>query len=326
MSKVSKAKQKQESTFNHGAKGRIKRLYFTGFSMGMADLVPGVSGGTIAFLFGIYDELLFSIKAVTGKVLKLALKGKLLQAIAAVPFGFLVPLMLGILTAIFGMVGIVTYLLEQYPVLIWSAFFGLVIGSAYVVSKRVTRWNYRRILLLVLGFIVTYVVVGLPNFSANASPLVIFATGAVASCAMILPGISGSLIMVILGHYKNVLTAVASRDLLFLAIFASGIVVGLGLFSRLLSWLLRVHRSGTIVFLIGVMLGSLRKVWPWQIDNLDKTFSNVAPQFGWQFVFALIIAAASFVLVWKLEQLGFAKDHIDIDSKDFKKELAEQHD
>lgn len=302
------------------------RLGLTGFSMGLADLVPGVSGGTVALLFGIYDELLYSIRVVTGQAVKLALRGKIRQAITAVPFAFLVPLFIGIFIAIFGMVQIVTYLLENHPVPVWSLFFGLVLGSAYVVSKKVGGWNRNRGLLSLAGFVATFLLVGLPVFNFGLSPLVMFGTGAIAICAMILPGISGSLIMVILGQYENVINAVADRQIGLLVAFGCGAVTGLALFSRLLSWLLHNHHGATIAVLVGVMVGSLRKVWPWQIEVSEKLNTNVLPDFSWGIVGAVVLAVVGFLLVWRLEKLGLTKDHNDINDKTFKQELRTQHD
>lgn len=310
----------------HKKERRIPRLIFTGFSMGLADLVPGVSGGTIALLYGIYDELLYSIRVVTGKVPKLILRGKIKQTIGIIPFAFLVPLMLGLLTAIFGMVEVVTYLLDVHPAPVWSLFFGLVLGSAYVVSKRVVGWNRARVGLAIFGFVVTFIVVGLPVLSLSTSPIVLFVTGAIASCAMILPGISGSLLMVIMGQYENVLHAVADRQFDLLVVFALGAITGLALFARLLSWLLRTHHSATIALLIGVLLGSLRKVWPWQTESANGSTSIVLPEPSVAVLGAVVLMLVGFAVVWYLEKLGIAREHLDISANEFKKEVNTQHD
>lgn len=309
-----------------GKHKKTSRLYFTGFSMGLADLVPGVSGGTIAFLFGIYDELLYSIKLLTGAVPKLVLQKKIKQAITIIPYSFLVPLFLGMISAIFGLVQVFSYLLDSYPVFIWSLFFGLIIGSSYIVAKRITEWNTNRGALLFLGGALTYAVVGLPGLSANTSTVALALTGAIAVSAMVLPGISGSLIMVLLGQYETVLTSVSERNIPQLITFALGALAGLGLFARLLSWLLKEHHSGTIAFLVGVMLGSLRKVWPWKIELQSEFSANTLPELSYSFMFAIICIVFGFLIVWKLEQTGIAKEHVDITDKAFKKELRSQHD
>lgn len=306
--------------------GRKRRLFFTGFTMGLADLIPGVSGGTIAFLFGIYDELLYTIRLLSGHVPRLIFKGRFKEAYNIVPFGFLIPLAIGILGAIFGLVQIVEYLLENHAVYVWSAFFGLVLGSAVVVSRRVSEWNVRRNLLLLLGFIVTYLVLGLPVFNTAATPLVLFGTGAIASIAMILPGISGSLIMVMLGQYENVISAVAERNVVQLVYFAIGAILGLAVFARLLTWLLKNYHAAVIAFLIGVMLGSLRRIWPWQAEESYGISANILPELNIALLFSILLSAAGFLLVWQLERIGVAREHADIENTDFKREVRAQHD
>ena len=302
------------------------RLFFTGFTMGLVDLIPGVSGGTIAFLFGIYDELLYSIKVMSGQVPRLLLQGKFRAAYQAIPFSFLLPLVLGIALAIFSLVQIVTFFLENYPVQVWAVFFGLVVGSVLVVSKRVALWNVNRWLLLFAGFLLTYLVLGLPVMNTEATPLVLFATGAIAILAMILPGISGSLIMVILGQYEAVIGAVAERNIMKMFFFASGAILGLALFARLLSWLLRNYHSAVIAFLIGVMIGSLRRIWPWQTEQADGTVMNMLPAFDASLLSALILAVGGFVIVWRLEKIGIAREHNeDIETKEYAREVRAQH-
>jgi putative membrane protein len=304
-------------------KGRKKRLFFTGLTMGIADLVPGVSGGTIAFLFGIYDELLYTIKLVTGQVPKLILARKFKQAFRTIPFSFLLPLGIGMALAIFGLVKLVSFLLEAQPVLVWALFFGLVLGSAYVVSRRITRWTIRHALLLAVGFILTFIIVGLPSTTGSDAPLAVFATGATAITAMILPGISGSLIMVLLGQYEIVINAVANRDIFILALFAAGAIIGLALFARLLTWLLKHYHLAVIAFLIGVMAGSLRRIWPWHVENADGSITNVLPSIELSLLWALLLMIVGFVLVFMLERVGIAKEHDDINTREFKKELKD---
>ncbi len=300
---------------------RRLRLFSTGFAMGLADLVPGVSGGTVAFLLGIYDELLYTIKLMTGQFPKLLLAGKFKQAFRLIPFNFLLPLGLGLVLAIFGLVQVVSYLLENQPVMVWALFFGLVLGSAYVVSGRVTTWTARRVLLLALGFLLTFIVVGLPSMGGSIAPLAVFATGAIAITAMILPGISGSLIMVLLGQYETVINAVADRDYSLLVVFAAGALVGLALFVRLLTWLLKNYHLAVIAFLIGVMAGSLRRVWPWQTTDANDNVSNVLPAMDLSLIFAIVLMILGFTIVFFLEKYGLAKEHDDIKTQDFKKEF-----
>lgn len=288
------------------------RLFSTGFGMGLADLVPGVSGGTVALLLGIYDELLLSIKLVTGDVPKYALKGQFKKAWQTIPFRFLVPVFSGILIAIVGLVRVMTYLLDNHPVYVWSLFFGLVLGSALVVSRKVKAWDALKISLLVFGLVATYLLVGISGGSAEVSSGSFVVTGLIASSAMVLPGISGSLIMVILGQYENVLNALSSGDVELIAAFALGAIVGLALFARLLSWLLKNYHDAVIAFLVGMLLGSLRKVWPWQEAISEKAYQNIAPVVDSTLALSIILAIIGFGLVWKLEKLGITKDHDDI--------------
>jgi putative membrane protein len=299
------------------------RLLFTGLTMGLADLVPGVSGGTIALLFGIYDELLYTIKLMTGQVPKLILSGKFRQAFSLIPFGFLIPVGLGIVLAIFGLVYIVSYLLDTQPVLVWALFFGLVLGSAYVISHRVKQWNLNRVLLLLLGFVLTFTVVGLPAVAGNAAPLAVFGTGALAITAMILPGISGSLILVLLGQYELIINAVAERDIVLLAVFAAGAIIGLALFVRLLTWLMKHYHLAVIAFLVGVMAGSLRRIWPWQSTDAAGNVTNILPTVELSLVWTVLLIVIGFTIVYILERVGIAKEHDDIKTRDFKKELKQ---
>lgn len=291
--------------------------------MGLADLVPGVSGGTIAFLFGIYDELLYTVRLMTGQVPRLLFARKFKQALALIPFGFILPLGVGIVAAIFGLVQVVSFLLDTQPLLVWAFFFGLVLGSAYVVSRRVTEWTMPRAALLVTGFLVTFVVVGLPSIGGSTAPLAIFSTGAIAITAMILPGISGSLIMVLLGQYEIVIDAVANREYGTLVLFAAGAVTGLALFVRLLTWLLKHYHLAVIACLVGVMAGSLRRIWPWQTENADSTVTNMAPSLEPSLLWAILLAVTGFAIVFALERAGIAAEHDDINTPEFKKELKD---
>lgn len=301
-------------------KKRNGRLVFTGFSMGLADLVPGVSGGTIALLYGIYDELLFSIKQLSGKVPRLLFAREFRKAFATIPFPFLLPLGIGMLLAVFGLSSVVSYLLDNQPGYVFSLFFGLVIGSSVVISRRVNGWNINRYLSLVISAAIIYGIVGIAEQKIGNSTGAIFISGMLGFCAMILPGISGSLILVILGQYKNMINALNDKDFIFLITLAAGGAVGLALFSRLLSWLLKHHHGAVMAALVGMMLGSLRKLVP--IDASTQGMidpSNVA-----QLMLGLALLVAGVILVLRLEKLGIAEEHDDIDTKEFKKELSEQ--
>lgn len=240
------------------------RLLVTGFAMGSADIVPGVSGGTIALIMGVYEQLIDSIKTSSTDAVKLVLSGKIREGVLTVPWRFLVPLGVGILGAIATLARIIEWLLANQPVYLWSFFFGLVLASVYVVGKKVGTWGVNRAVVAVVAAILTFLVVGaVPVETPNNLPAM-FISGAIAICAMILPGISGSFLLVIMGKYSQVLGAVTDRDIVTLVVFACGAVVGLAMFSRLLSWLFANYHDVTMAALTGVMVGSLRKVWPWK--------------------------------------------------------------
>lgn len=239
-------------------------LYLKGLAIGAADVVPGVSGGTIAFISGIYDELLHSISAVP-TALPLLARGHIVAAWRKANGAFLLPLLLGILTSVFSFAKLITYLLEHEPVPVWSFFFGLVLISVYLVGREIQTWRHPSTLIsFVVGAVLAYWITVAAPMQMGHDLLSLFLAGAIAICAMILPGISGSFILVLLGLYPLVLGAVKNFELGILAVFATGCMLGLLSFARLLSWMLDHWRSPVLSFLTGLMLGSLNKVWPWK--------------------------------------------------------------
>ena len=283
------------------------RLLLTGFAMGIADLIPGVSGGTMAFILGIYEHLLAAIKAFNVDLLRLIGRLRWREALARVPWGFLIPLGLGIGVAVISMARVMRYLLENQPVLLFSFFFGLIVASIIAVGATV-RWGPSSVAALLIGSVGAYFIVGLVPLTMPHDPLTLFFSGALAIMAMILPGISGSFILLILGQYAYVLDAVSDLNLLAIVPVALGAVVGLLGFVRLLSWLLRHYHNLTVAVLMGFMVGSLRKIWPWK-EVLETTLDrhgeviplrerNVLPDFAaTEFWVALAIAVAGFVLL-----------------------------
>jgi putative membrane protein len=233
--------------------------------MGAADVVPGVSGGTIAFISGIYEELLTSISGVNFKVLKLLKSEGVKSFWKAINGNFLISLLLGIGISIVSLAKLISWLLEYQPILLWSFFFGLVLASILYIGKQITEWRVATVVILVLGAILAYWITTLdPLISEDTSPLFLFFAGAIAICAMILPGISGAFILVLLGAYKPVLEALDNRDFKIIGIVAAGSLVGLLLFSRILKWLFSNHKNLTLAVLTGFVLGSLNKIWPWK--------------------------------------------------------------
>lgn len=240
------------------------RLFLIGFSMGSADIVPGVSGGTIAFIFGVYEKLINSIKHFSGKFLKQILRGKVQKAFKEAPFSFLVPLGLGILTAVVTFANVLSNLLHDYPIFVWSFFLGLIIASIYIVGKKVTAWGSAVLAFLLAFSIFSYFLVGAVPVETPDTAIAMLLAGAIAICAMILPGISGSFLLIFMGKYEQVLHAVVTRDFLKLGIFMLGAVVGLALFSRVLSYLFKNYHDIVVASLTGIMIGSIRKVWPYK--------------------------------------------------------------
>jgi len=250
-------------------------LTIKGFCMGSADVVPGVSGGTMAFILGIYEELIKAIRSFDLNFLKLILSLKIKDAMNHAAWQFLMAVGLGIFMAIFSLARILSWLLQNRPILIWSFFFGLILASVYTVSRHLNQWNLSIPAWMLLGAIGAYLLVGMVPVSTPDAPWFLFISGAVAICAMILPGISGAFILVLMGKYHYVLEAVNNRDLFTLMVVAAGAALGLIAFSRFLNWVLKKHHDMTIAILTGLMLGSLRKIWPWK-----ETIENMAEKDG----------------------------------------------
>ncbi|MFN7035113.1 MAG: DUF368 domain-containing protein [Bellilinea sp.] len=286
-----------------------------GFLMGTADAVPGVSGGTVALLVGIYEELIQSIRAVADlrhlqRVFRLQFKTLLDE----LPWKFLLALVLGIFAGAVTLAHLLENLLETQPLFVWAFFFGLVAASAVVVARRVRAWGSGGVLLLVSGAVITYLVVGLVPMDTPDTFLAFFLSGMIAICAMILPGISGAFILVLLGKYQDVLAAVTGLDLPRLIVFLLGAVVGISLFSRVLGWLFRRFHDATISLMIGLMVGSLRKLWPWKGEPAGlgealapatgESLINVLPAWNLETLLVIGIALAGFGLVVGLEGLA----------------------
>ena len=281
--------------------------------MGAADVVPGVSGGTIAFITGIYEELINSIKGINLKAIKLFFTGRWLSFWKQVNGNFLLAVFSGIFISVLSLAKVLEYLLENQAVLIWSFFFGLVLASSYVVSRKIAKWQYPKIVALVAGIgIAFYITSVTPTTTTDASWFVIL-SGGLASCAMILPGISGSFILLLLGKYTFALHAVNERIILDLLLLGAGAVTGLILFANLLSWLLKKYHDITIAVLVGFMIGSLNKIWPWKetlktivVEGEVRPLveKNVLPSVGNpgdQLWMALLMLAAGIALILIVE-------------------------
>lgn len=280
--------------------------------MGAADVVPGVSGGTIAFIAGIYDELINSIKSINMHSLKLLFTGKIAAFWKAVNGNFLFALLLGIAISVFSLAKLITYLLLNEPVLVWSFFFGLVLASTWFVTKDIKGWNWKTVAGFVGGAVIAYYITVATPAETSTNLMFIFLCGAIAICAMILPGISGSFILVLLGKYFYVMEAVKTLDLIVLGVFAFGAALGITSFSRVLSYALKNFRNITLSVLSGFMLGSLNKVWPWK--EVEKLVSdghevmiehNIAP--NTEVAEAVVLMLIGFILVYVLEKISAKK-------------------
>ncbi|HIZ05965.1 MAG TPA: DUF368 domain-containing protein [Candidatus Phocaeicola gallistercoris] len=287
-------------------------LTLKGMSMGAADVVPGVSGGTIAFIVGIYDELLDSIKSINGASLKMFFSGKWKTFWKMINGNFLFFLILGIGISIFSLARLVTWLLTFYPILVWAFFFGLVLASTWFVGKDIKEWNWKTVLGFMGGTALAYYITIATPTETPTNLLFIFLCGAIAICAMILPGISGSFILVLLGKYYYIMDAIKTLNIIVLLVFAIGICVGITSFSRILSYALKHFRNITLSVLTGFMLGSLNKVWPWKetvetfvdSDGVEKSLMemNVLPNA--YISEAVILMIVGFLLIYILEKIS----------------------
>ena len=287
-------------------------LVARGFAMGSADVVPGVSGGTMAFILGIYEELINSIRTIARpEFLRPLSKGRLLEAFRAINGGFLLAVGSGIILAILTLARGIEWALENHPVWVWSFFFGLVLASVVTVARRVAKWNPLLFLYSVAGAVAAWVFVGLVPVQTPETWWFLFFAGAIAICAMILPGISGAFLLLLLGKYDYVLGAVNDRNIEPIFWVVLGALVGIVSFAQVLGWLFRRFHDPTVAALTGLMVGSLRKVWPWKEDvawvlgrhgeRVPTVQRNVLPDAGSEVVVALLVGLAGLVLVIVLE-------------------------
>ncbi|PKP35101.1 MAG: DUF368 domain-containing protein [Bacteroidetes bacterium HGW-Bacteroidetes-17] len=297
-------------------------LFVKGIGMGVANVIPGVSGGTIALITGIFERLVNSIKSFDLKAVKLFFGFKFKLFADYTDFKFLISILLGIFVAIISLARLFDYLFIHYPVYIWSFFFGLVLASVYFVGKTVEKWNLSVILTFLLGTAIA-VAVSIMNPSAeNDNFFFLILCGVVAICSMILPGLSGSFVLVLMGNYKLVMIdAVNNLDLVILAPVALGAVVGIIAFSHLLSWVFKSYRNETISLLTGFIIGSISILWPWKntvymVNDLGEIilkkgqpiiqkYEQVLPQsFNTEFWIALFFIFLGIGSIWIIESLA----------------------
>jgi len=297
-------------------------LVAQGFLIGTVDAVPGVSGGTVALLLGLYEELIQAIRSVADlRVLRSLLKPREWGNLwLHLPWRFLMAVALGILSGAFTLAHGLEWALESYPQVIWALFFGFVLASTVIVSRRIQRWKPYYVGLFLVGAGLAFGLAGAVALATPKAGWAFFLSGFAAICAMILPGVSGALVLVLLGKYQDVLTAVTNLQVVPLAMFGLGAVLGLSLMARLLTRLLRRYHDATLAFLCGLMAGSLRRLWPWKVwegvheetTTFVETVNNAWPLFTELETWGLLgLMGVGFVLVWWLERLalGRAKAH-----------------
>lgn len=287
--------------------------------MGAADVVPGVSGGTIAFISGIYEELITAINGINLSLFRTWRTSGFRAFWKQANGNFLLSLFLGIGLSIVTLARLISYLLENQPILVWSFFFGLVLASVIYVGKAIEKWTLATILVFIVGAGLAFFVTRLPPLGETIHPAYFFLSGALAVCAMILPGVSGAFILVLLGSYKHILDAVHQRDIQTLLLTAAGAVVGILSFARLLKWMFRHFRNLTLALLTGFILGSLNKIWPWKevvesqqindklITIKELSVSPLSYSENPQLPMALGLAFVGFALIFILERTANEK-------------------
>ena len=294
---------------------------FKGLAMGAADVVPGVSGGTIAFISGIYEELVVSISNINFSLLKTLQKEGFKVAWKQLNGSFLAALFIGVLISILSLAKTIKYLLENEPILLWSFFFGLVMASIIFIGKQVEKWNYKLLLLAILGATFGYTITIVSSTSVTEiNYLFLVFAGAIASCAMILPGISGSYILLLMGVYPIVMTAITNRDVKIISAIRVGVILGLLFFSKLLKWLFSKYKNEMLVVLTGIMFGSLNKVWPWKITVttyinshgetkplLEQSISPFSFDGDPQLILSILLVLTGFFIIIAMERVAKLK-------------------
>lgn len=277
---------------------RYISLVIKGMAMGAANVVPGVSGGTVALITGIFEKLIDSIKSFDLTALQLLLTGKWRSFAKHINLDFLLAVFAGVIFSILTLAKLFDFLFESFPIYIWSYFFGLILASVFFVAKRVDKWNWATLLSLVLGAVVAATISFLNPASENSSVIYLLVCGLVAACSMILPGLSGSFVLILMGNYQLVMIdSVNNLNVLILLPVVIGAVVGLMAFSHILSWVFKRYKDQTIALLSGFIVGSLGILWPWKnpvfkLDSLGnvllkKSGEKVIAGYDWIFPDAL---------------------------------------
>jgi len=300
-------------------------LILKGIGMGAANVIPGVSGGTIALITGIFERLIHSIKSFNIKAIRLFFSGKFKEFAKHTDIYFLLAILIGIIIAVVSLAKVFDFLFINYPVYIWSFFFGLVLASVYFVGKTISKWSTSVVITFIIGVAIAVYVSTLNPAVENKGFVYLMFCGVAAICSMILPGLSGSFILVILGNYKLVaIDAINNRDIEILIPVLLGAVVGLLAFSHFLSWVFKKYKNQTIAILTGFILGSLSILWPWQKkiylyndfneliikkgEPVVARFERIIPEtFNNEVMTAIIFVLVGVVSIWLIEKLAKIK-------------------
>ena len=301
-------------------------LFLKGIGMGAANVVPGVSGGTIALITGIFEQLINAIKSFNLKALKFILKGDFKAFAQHVDLNFLVTVFLGVAVSILSLAKLFGFLLEYYPVYIYATFFGLILASIYFVGRTIEKWDFTVIVTLLIGTVIAVLLTFLKPASENSSIFYLFICGIVATCSMILPGLSGSFVLILMGNYKLVMIdAVNDLNLKVLIPVILGAVLGLILFSNILSWVFKKYKNQTLALLTGFILGSIGVLWPWKAEvfstnsmgeiimengkGIVEGYNWIIPQqFSTELIYALLFMILGIVIIWLTENLASQKN------------------
>ena len=256
----------------------ITQIFLTilnGLAMGVVDLIPGISGGTLALITGIYTRLVNAIRCFDVKSFKLVFSGKILDFIRYVDGIFLLCLGLGIIVSIFSFARAVDYMLDNQPLLLFSFFTGVIAASSIIITRKIEQWTISNYISILLGVIVALLLSGLNEYTTPNTSIYVFLAGIIGGGVMLLPGISGSFVLLLVGKYSYMINAVKELDLAVLFVFGLGYFVGVLSFAKLLSWVLKRHFQISLLFLTGLMLGSFNKIWPWRVvENDDNGVGN----------------------------------------------------
>ena len=293
-------------------------LFLKGIAMGVANVIPGVSGGTIALITAIYEDLINSLKSIDIHALKLIMKFKFKEFIEYTNFYFLLAIFGGSIVSVFSIASLFKYLFEYYPIFIWAFFFGLILASIYFVGKRITKWSLLNIVILIFGASLAFSVSFISPTSQNENLFYVFICGIIGISGMILPGLSGSFILILMGNYELLMVnAITDFNILLLTVFLLGSIFGLISFSRILSWVFKYYKNATLALLTGFIFGSLNIIWPWKkelkymivngekkILSYEKYFPN---QFDSETIIAFILLFLGFLIVCWMERFSTTK-------------------